>query len=249
MNASKSKIIAISVLALCAAGVSLFLFSGCGKDVSGGTGKSSTAGLNTEMRTIVEELQTAIDNDDDKGISHVCARILKIMQEHGERAVPSIVRENAVEALGHSLPGSLPELMGFMADSNADVKEAVNDQLDAVLSDSTIGDRNLSPIMTTLAKIVTDEDLIDSMVTSLESNLRNSIKIETYKQILKTATDEVKRKVRESIDELLDVDEDEMKLTDAQREKGLDKYLAENPDEEDDDDLFGGSADNDSDDN
>ena len=103
--------------------------------------------------------------------------------------------------------------------------------------------------MTTLAKIVTDEDLIDSMIMSLESDMRNSVKIATYKQILKASTKEVKEKIRESIDELLEIDDETTQLTDAQREKGLDKYLAENPDEEDDDDLFGGSADNDSDDN
>ena len=287
MNASKSKIIAISVLALCVVGLSIPLFFGSGSDAPQKADKSAPtsareakklrreakkeraaqnndqkkekpkfnlgdseyAGLSKEMRAIVEELQIAMENEDNKAVSRVSAKILKIMKEKGEDAVPPIVREDAVEALGLSLPAALPELMGFMADGNEDVREAVNDQLDELFSDPTIGDRNLSPIMTALAKVATDEDLIDSMLASLESDLRTSVMVATYKEILKTATEEVKEKARESIDELLEIDEDEVQLTDAQREKGLDKYLAENPDEEDDDDLFGGNADNDSDDN
>ena len=274
MNAIKRKILAISVLALCAVGLAFFILSGPEKDDANVTDDTAAAsprkakrqqrmarkehgaqrlkqkekptinlddkeyeGLSNEMRAILKELEAALDNDDDKGVARTCAKILKIMREKGEDAVPPVVREDAVEALGLSLPAALPELMGFMADSNEDVREAVNDQLDELFGDPTIGDANLAPIITTLSKIVTDEDLIDSMVMSLESDLRNSVKVATYKQILKTGTEEVKEKVRESIDDLLDVDE--AILTDAQREAGLDKYLREEPDDEDDDDLYG----------
>ena len=287
MKASKSKIIVISVLALCVVGLSIPLFFGSGSDTPQKADKSVAtsareakklrreakkeraaqiqsqnkgkpkfdledeeyAGLSKEMKSIVEELQAAYENDDDKGVSRACAKILKVIQEKGEDAVPPVVREDAVEALGLSLPSSLPELMGFMADSNEDVREAVNDQLDELFSDPTIGDRNLSPIMTALAKVATEEDVIDSMIASLESDLRTSVMVATYKEILKTATEEVKEKARESIDELLEIDEDEAGITDAQREKGLDKYLAENPDDEDDDELYGSNdSDNDDDD-
>ncbi len=204
------------------------------------------AGLSKEMRAIMVELQEALDNDDDKGVSRTCAKILKIMQEKGENAVPVVVRENAVEALGLSLPHSLPELMGFMGDGNEDVRESVADELDELFSDPTVGDEALSQILTTLAKVVTDEDLIDSMVMSMDADLRNSRKVATYKEILKTGTEEIKEKVREAIDELLEVDSDSVALNDEQREKGLDEYLKEEPDDEDDDDLY--SADKDDDD-
>ncbi len=205
------------------------------------------ADLTPEMRSILTQLQEALDNDNATGVSSVCAKIQKIIQERGEKAVPVVVRENAVEALGLSLPHSLPELMGFMADGNADVRDAVQEGLEDLFNDPTVGDRNLGPILTSLGKVVTDEDLIETMITSLESDLRNSIMVETYTQILKTGTEEMKQKVRESIDELLDVDDEEVTLTDSQRVEGLEKFLKEEPDDEEDDDFYG--ADKDDDDN
>ena len=207
------------------------------------------ASLSSEMRSILEQLQEALDNDDAKSVSSICSRIQKIIQERGEDAVPVVVRENAVEALGLSLPHSLPELMGFMADGNADVREAVTSEIEDLFNDPSLGDRDFAPILKTLGTVVTDEDAIDAMITTLEDDLRNSIKVETYKQMLLTGTNEIKEKVRESINDLLERDEDDVPLSDKQLMESLDAYLKENPDDDDDNEHFGGDPDTDNDDN
>ncbi len=207
------------------------------------------AGLSAEIRAIVTALQEAVDNDDNKGISRVCAKILKIIQEKGEDAVPVVVRENAVDALGLALPGSLPELMGFMADGDDDVREAVNDELEDLFGDPAIGDNNLSPMVASIAKVATDEDILDSLVMAVESDMRNSVMVATYKTILDTGTPEAKEQIRESITELLE-DEDVKPATDnEQLKKQLDEWLKGNPDDDDDDEMYGAdpNADSDSD--
>jgi len=204
-------------------------------------------GLSSEMRAIMVELQSALDNDDEKGVARTCSKILKIMGERGEDAVPVVVRENAVEALGLSLPHSLPELMGFMGDGNADVREAVSDELDEMFSDDSLGDKGLAPIVTTLAQIVTEDDTLDMMITAIEDDMRPSVMVETYIKAYKTGTEEMKQKVMESVNDLLERDDDAPPLDERQMEDALNKYLAENPDDPDDDDLYGADKDDDGD--
>lgn len=196
------------------------------------------ANLSKEMRAILVELQDALDNDNDKGVAAVCAKILKKMQTEGESAVPVVVREDAVDALGLSLPRALPELMGFKGDPNPDIREAVDEEIDSFLMETDMKDRELSPILASLAKVLTDEDSLDLLTMSIDTDLRNSVKVATCKQILDTGTEEAKASLNEVIADMLDVDEEALPSDTEQIKKQLDKWLAENPDDEDDDDIY-----------
>ena len=196
--------------------------------------------LSPEMRKLMVELQAALDADDFKTVSKICEKILRIQRTQGEGAVPKEVREKAVEALGLFLPESLAELVGFMADSDPEVLEAVLDQLDTILNDTTIGDKDLSPLLTNMAKVLRDEDALDSLTMAIESDMRNSIKVATYKEILKTGSASAKARIRESIAECMDKEPEELPKDDKSIMKELDNWLEENPDDEDDDDFYAG---------
>jgi hypothetical protein len=196
--------------------------------------------LSPEMRKVMAELQAALDADDFKTVSKICEKILRIQRTQGEGAVPKEVREKAVEALGLFLPESLAELVGFMADSDPEVLEAVIDQLDTVLNDTTIGDKDLSPLLTNMAKALKDEDALDSLAMTIESNMRNSIKVATYKDILKTGSESAKARIRESIAECMEKEPEELPKDDKSIMKELDNWLEENPDDEDDDEFYAG---------
>jgi len=196
------------------------------------------ANLSKEMRAIMEELQSALDAESDKRVSAACAKILKVMEKEGESAVPVIVRENAVDALGLSLPRALPELMGFMGDPDPDIREAVDEEIDSFLMEADMKDRELSPVLVSLAKVLTNEDSLDLLTMSIDTDLRNSIKVATCKQILDNGTEEARASLQEMLADMLDVDEETLTTDPKQLKKQLDKWLAENPDDEDDDEIY-----------
>ena len=198
--------------------------------------------LTAEMKNLLSEIQSCLDNNDRKALTKVCDKIAKIRREKGEEAVPAIVRERAVEAIGHFLPASLAELLAFMADTNAEIAQAAADKFeDEVLNDTTIGDRELSDILVSMAKVINNEDTIDSMMMSIDGNMRNSVKVSTCKQLLESATDAVVKQLRETVADILEVEVEELPADNKILQDKLDDWLKENPDDEDDDDFYKGA--------
>ncbi len=198
--------------------------------------------LSAEMKNLLAEIQSCLDNNDRKALTKVCDKIAKIRREKGEEAVPAIVRERAVEAIGHFLPASLAELLAFMADTNAEIAQAAADKFeDEVLNDTTIGDRELSDILVSMAKVINNEDTIDSMMMSIDGNMRNSVKVSTCNQLLESATDAVAKQLRETIADILEVEVEELPADNKTLQDKLNEWLKENPDDEDDEDFYKGS--------
>lgn len=196
--------------------------------------------LSQEMKQILADLQDCMDRDDRKKLTKICERIQAIQRERGVDAVPVSVRSAAVEAIGIFLPESLSELVGFMADSDADVLDSVINQLDNVLNDTTIGDREISTVFTSISKVLTNADAVDSMVLTIEGNMRNSVKVQTYKTLLDTGTPEVISRLKESIAETLEIEPEELPEDKESIKKKLTEWQQDNPDGEDDDDLYNG---------
>ena len=73
--------------------------------------------------------------------------------------------------------------------------------------------------------------------------MRNSVAVATYKEILKSGTEEAKQRVWESVEDFTGEE-----ITTVEQ---LDEWLKQNPDDEDDDDLYGPAPidDDDNDDN
>ena len=201
------------------------------------------ARLTAAERALLEELQAGIDANSLRQVAKTVEKIQKLIREKGESAVPPIIRSEAVEALGWFLPDSLSDLIPFMADSDPDVLKDVMSQFESAIDDSSLGDRELSNILKSVAKILTDEDAIDALFMAIEGDMRNSVAGETYMYLFDNGSDAVKARLAESIADFTGEDD----ITDRE---ALKKWLAdpENADDEDDDEFYGGDKDKDDDD-
>lgn len=196
--------------------------------------------LTAEIRQILADIQDCLDREDRKALSKVCERIAKIQRERGEGAVPVSVRAKAVEAIGQFLPASLAELVGFMADSDPEVIDSVFDQLDTLLNDTTIGDKELAGMLVSMSKVLTNEDAIDSLALAVDMNMRNSVKVNTCQQILDSGNEAVVTRMKETIAEILEVEVDELPTRNEDIKQKLNEWLEENPDGEDDEEFYSG---------
>ena len=196
--------------------------------------------LTAEMKQILAEIQDCLDREDKKALSKVCEKIAMIQRERGEGAVPVSIRAKAVEAVGLFLPASLAELVGFMADSDPEVVDSVFDQLDNLLNDTTIGDRELAGMLVSMSKVLTNEDAVDSLAMAIDMNMRNSVKVDACQQILEKGNEVVVTRLKETIAEMLEVEVDELPQNPKALREKLDEWLAENPDGEDDEDFYKG---------
>ena len=196
--------------------------------------------LTAEMKQILAAIQDCLDREDRKALSKVCERIAKIQRERGEGAVPASIRAKAVEAVGLFLPASLAELVGFMADSDPEVVDSVFEQLDTLLNDTTIGDKELAGMLVSMSKVLTNEDAVDSLAMAVDMNMRNSVKVSTCKQILDSGNDVVVTRIKETIADMLEVDVDRLPSSKEVLKAKLTEWLENNPDGEDDDDFYKG---------
>ena len=196
--------------------------------------------LTAEMREILAAIQDCLDLDDRKALSKVCERIAKIQRERGEGSVPASVRAKAVEAVGQFLPASLAELVGFMADSDPEVVDSVFDQLDTLMNDTTVGDRELAGMLVAISKVLTNEDAVDSLAMAVDMNMRNSVKVDTCIQILNSGNDVVVTRIKETIADILEVEVEELPNGNEALKQKLNEWLEGNPDDEDDEDFYSG---------
>ena len=199
--------------------------------------------LSPEMKRLMAEIQRCIDTEDRKALSKVCDKIAMIRNERGESSIPASVRAKAVEAIGLFLPESLADLVEFMADSDPEVVDSVFDQLDTLLNDTTIGDQEMSGMLVAVSKVLTNEDSIDSLAMAIDMNMRNSVKVKTYCQILDTGTTAAVERMKEAIADLMEVEVDELPTSKTAIKDQLNEWLEGNPDDEDDADFYKGVAD------
>ena len=195
--------------------------------------------LSDAQRALLDELQEALDDESFRRVAKIVKQIQDDYRKGGDAVVPSYMREQAVEALSWFLPDSLAELIGFMADSNPEVLEDVMKNFTEGIDDAELSDRELAAIFKKVAPIIEDDDAIDAILMGLENDMRNSVAVETYKEIAKTGSDAIKQRLVESMQDFTGEDD----LTAPEQ---LDAWLKENPDDEDDDEFYG-NADKDGD--
>ncbi len=189
------------------------------------------AKLTEAQLALLRELQKGIDANSLKQVAKAAEKIQKLLREKGDEAVPVVMRQAAVEALSYFLPDAIVELIGFSADSDQDVLDDVLEQFEDAIDGTELGDRDLSKILTSVSKQVTHEEMLDSIFSGIETDMRNSVAVATYKEILKSGTDAAKQRVWESVEDFTGEE-----ITTVEQ---LDEWLKQNPDDEDDDDLYG----------
>ena len=199
--------------------------------------------LSDAQRALLDELQEALDDESLRRVATIVKKIQDDYRKGGDAAVPPYMREQAVEALSWFLPDSLAELIGFMADSNPDVLEDVMKNFTEGIDDAELSDRELAAIFKKVAPVIEDDDAIDAILMGLENDMRNSVAVETYKEIFKTGSEAIKQRLVESMQDFTGED-------DITTPEQLDTWLKENPDDEEDEDFYGNTDkdDNDNDD-
>lgn len=188
--------------------------------------------LTVAQRALLDELQEALDDESFRRVAKIVKQIQDDYRKGGDAVVPSYMREQAVEALSWFLPDSLAELIGFMADSNPDVLEDVMKNFTEGIDDAELSDRELADIFKKVAPLIQDDDAIDAILMGLENDMRNSVAVETYKEIAKTGSDAIKQRLVESMQDFTGED-------DITTPEQLDKWLKDNPDDEDDEGFYG----------
>jgi hypothetical protein len=191
------------------------------------------ARLNAEQRKTIEAIRAALDMEDRP-------RVIKLVQtiqasDEWPDGVPKSIKMAAIEALGWFGSSCLPEIAGFLADGDPEVVQAAIEKYEEALSDIDLGDRDRSKILIQAAKVIDDPDAMDSMLSAL-NDMRHSVAVETIKVLMKEGTAATKQALPENVEFYTG----EEGMDSAEK---LDKWLQENPDDEDDEEFYGASKD------
>ncbi len=194
------------------------------------------AALSTEQRALVESIQKALDDDNR-------AQVLKIVQNLQKSKdwptnIPLAIRREALEAATWFGIDALPEIAGFLADANEEIRTEAIDACDSTLLDAN-GDREKSMIVTSVATVITDTDAMDSLLMSL-NEMRPSVAVETIKTIWATGTEAAKTSLKEAVEFLTGEDNID---TPEKLDAWYNDPSGDNMDDEDAEETYGPSAD------
>lgn len=194
-------------------------------------------GLTDVQRSVLMEIQDALDADDLRALRRVLSRFVAGVGEGGLGGyanVPRALRLAAVQALGWFGKDAVADLVDFMADPDEEISTSAFDQFELALADVSLSDRERADIVKTMSKALTDEDRIDTMLVCL-NEMRNSVRAETVIAILSEGSAKAKEVLVEQIGAYI---EDGVSTV-----EGVEKWLAENPDDADDELFYGGDQD------
>ena len=189
------------------------------------------ANLNEEQRRTIAEIRAALAEDDRKTVLKLVTRLQK--SPEWPDGIPKSIKLAAIEALGWFGSSCLPELAGFLADSDEEVVQAAIDRYQEMLGDFELSDRERADILVEASKIINDAEAMDAMLFEL-NNMRHSVAVETIKRLWVEGNSATKTVLPDSVEfytgeETIDSPEK------------LDKWLKENPDDADDEEFYGGT--------
>ena len=191
--------------------------------------------LSDIQKSVLKDIQAALDADDIKALRKALSRFTASASKGGlggYKNVPRVIRAAAVQALGWFGGKAAVDLVDFMADADEEISDDAFNQFEMALQDMEMSDHERSAIVKVTARALTDSDRIDTLLNAL-SDMRNSVKGDTVIAILTDGSDLVKAAMQEQME--LYFDEDVKTIDDIK------KWMAENPDDIDDDDFYGGS--------
>ena len=194
--------------------------------------KADEENLNEIQRQLLEEIRAALRADDYKKVM----RLVHRMQASDEwpDGIPDSIKKAALSALGWYGSKCLPEIVNFLGDANPEiVSEAVSQWEDAIAECDS--DREISAQVKLAARVVTDTDSVESILVET-MNMRHSVAVETFKDILSNGNAAAKAQVLEQIADYTD----DTAITTAEQ---LDTWLENNPDDSGDEEMYGGMTD------
>ena len=165
--------------------------------------------LNEEMKKMFLDLQAALDLDDRKKV-YALIHKLQLMDEWPD-GIPRSVKLKALQALSWFGAEGMAEAIGFLADSDQEIRETAVEQFERMFSDSWgLGDIKLAETMVQAVKVVSDADALDSFYDQF-SNMRDTIKAETALKILDGENRAAAKELESKLSEIFDTDEYEVK--------------------------------------
>lgn len=189
--------------------------------------------LTALQQKLLEEIRAALRQDDYKTLM----RLVRKMQSSDEwpDGIPNSIKKAALEALGWYGSKCLPEIVPFLADSNPEiVADAVSQWEDAIAECDS--DREVAEQVKLASRVVVEADSVESILVEAQ-NMRHSVAVETFKDVLANGNEQAKAKVLEQIADYTD----DSTITTAEQ---LDEWLEKNPDDPGDEEMYGGIDEN-----
>lgn len=182
------------------------------------------AKLNAEQRKTIAAIRAALDAEDRP-------RVLKLVQalqasDEWPDGIPKSIKMAAIEAMGWFGSSCLPEIAGFLGDSDPEVVQSAIEKYQDALADFELSDKERSRILIEASKVIDDADAMDSMLFEL-NNMSHATAAATIKEMWTSANDATKSVLQDAVDFL--TGEEDIKTPEK-----LDKWLEENPDDTDD---------------
>jgi hypothetical protein len=187
-------------------------------------------GLTAEMKKVLRFLRDVSDSDNKSEVIRMVQELQK--SKDWPDSVPKVVRLAAIEALGWFGSSCLPEAVGFLADADEEVVACAMSQFEEAVGDLEKSDRERAEILVLASMVVTDSDAMDSMLMEL-NNMRNSVAAETVKQLWLNGNMTTQKLLLEAIESVTGEEG-------IDTPEKLDAWLAENPDDEGDEEFYGG---------
>jgi len=191
--------------------------------------------LSPIQKSVLKEIQAALDADDVKALRRALPKFTASTEKGGlggYENVPRVIRAAAVQALGWFGKDVAVDMIDFMADADEEISDDAFDQFEQALQDCGMGDRERSLLVKTVSKALTDSERIDAMLSCL-SDMRNSVKGDTAIAILTDGSEQSKVALLDEMEFYFDEG--------VQTVDDIKKWMAENPDDPDDDDFYAGS--------
>ena len=195
------------------------------------------AKLNDFSRKILEDLQAALDSENFSRVSKLVAKMLEIPPDpkFGKEGVAALLRRKAVEALGWFGAKAMPELVAMLGDADPEIVQTTFDQFTLALEDISLSDYERADIVVMASRVLRNTDDLEMLFMEV-NNMRHSVGAGALVEICQDGTPEAKSLMPETIEFFTGEDN-------LQTVEDVEKWLAENPDGADDDDLYGGDTD------
>ena len=185
--------------------------------------------LTALQRKLLEEIRAALRQDDYRKLM----RLVHKMQASDEwpDGIPKAIKKAALDALGWYGSKCLPEIVNFLGDADAEVVADATSQWEDAIAECD-SDREISKQVQLAARVVNESESMESILEEAQ-NMRHSVAVETFKDVLANGDALAKQMVLEQIS---DYTGDET-ITTAEQ---LDEWLEANPDDPGDEEMYGG---------
>lgn len=199
--------------------------------------------LSKEIAAIYSEIRKSFDNDpfmdSPKSRKALLAAVQKLLAQTANGAVvPGFVKRNTIDMLGWAGGDGLSEMVGFMADADAEVATYAREKFQDALDDFTLSDREISAILKEVVKVEHDQESLDMYISQL-SNMRNSVKVDTALAIADSGNEDALAVLENNLDFHFGAGEGDYEV---KTREDVVQYGKDNPDGEDDEAFYGGGV-------